>query len=99
VSAVIELPSVALVGAATLAGSAVPTTVVVSVAAARGSTMRDAFARGTVTVSKPSSATRIVPPTSAASNAKVPSGFVVIAATTVSPSRSCTMAPGSARPV
>ena len=98
VLAVIVLPSVAVVGAAA-AGSAVPITVVVSVARARPRTMRDASVDAMMLVSKPSSETASVGPLASGGKANVPSPPVTTVAITASPLRSCTIAPGSGRPV
>ena len=98
VVAAIVLPRTAVVGAAA-AGSAVPITVVVSVACASPRTMREASVDGMTLVSKPSSDTASVGPIACGGKANVPSGPVTTIAITTSALRNCTVAPGSGRPV
>ena len=74
-------------------------TSVVSDARAIGKTTRFACDRGTVTASKPASATRIDEPVWSSENSKPPSGPDTTSAVTVAPSISSTIAPGSGNPV
>ncbi len=78
--------------------SAGATTVVVSVACARGSRTRSDCRRA-FTVWNPSRDTAIVSPGSAGSNVNVPSAAVVVLATSSGPFRSRTSAPGTGSPV
>ena len=96
VAAVRVVPRSAEVGDAGVSVGAITSTR--AVVRARGNTIRSASSRGTVVVSNPSSFATIVAPGSDASISKVPSGPVVYEATTMVPSRSSTVTPGSGSP-
>ena len=99
VAAVNVLPSRLVVGDAGAIVSASAITVVVSVARPIDRTTFAAALRSTCVVSKPSSDTTIVSPSSAGSIANVPSPAVMSVVTIVAPRINWMVAPGSGRPV